>query len=57
MEELQFKPLSEEQIDALLLLQKTVFSSLKRKEQLSTLTKEEFESILTGKGYMVGVFF
>lgn len=57
MEELQFKPLSEEQIDALLLLQETVFSSLKRKEQLSTLTKEEFESILTGKGYMVGVFF
>ncbi|RQW23017.1 GNAT family N-acetyltransferase [Bacillus sp. C1-1] len=56
MSELHLKQISEEQIEALLRLQEIVFMNLKQKDQLSTLTKEEFKRILTGEGYMVGVF-
>lgn len=52
----QVRRLTVEDLSKILTLQKHVYEAIENKAQLAQLTKEEYEYILTGKGFILGVF-
>lgn len=52
----QVYKLNENFIEEILTLQEIVYNDLDNKEILATLTKEEWETILNGKGLLIGAF-